>query len=362
MKILSVLDAVGWGGTKEQAYITAIGLKNLGFDISFAISYDFEAFKERIKDKLPYYEFEKETPFKRISFYNYKRLYDIVSKYGFDVILANSPKALDYVRVIYPFLSKKPKIIAFKRSGRKSNVFSKYLKYNISDRIVVVSKTIYQELIRENFFKERLRLIQSGIDLSRFQRATPEEKISLRKRYNLPLDKFIFVNVANYNPDVKGHIDILKAYKKIERENTMLLFVGLSTDTEAMKEAKAIGIKNFMGLGYKEDVEYILRACDSFVLGSRLEGIAGALLQAMASGLVCISTDVGGITEYMEDSLNGFLIKPRDVDAMTKAMTKVLKLDYETKESIITAAIKTSKEYSIDNMLSKYVKLLEEFF
>ncbi|MGC8588131.1 MAG: glycosyltransferase family 4 protein, partial [Hydrogenobaculum sp.] len=338
MKILSVLDAVGWGGTKEQAYITAVGLKGLGFDISFALSYDFSAFKEKIKDKVPYYEFEKETPFKRMSFFTYKRLYDIISKNDFDVIFANSPKALDYVRVVYPFLSKKPKIVAFKRSGRKSNFFSKYFKYSVADRIVVVSKKVYQELLEENFLKDKLRLIQSGIDLSRFRKATQEEKITLRKKYNLPLDKFIFVNVANYNPEVKGHIDILKAYKKMEKDNTMLLFVGLLTDKDAVKEAKSLGIKNFLGLGYREDVEYILRASDAFVLGSRLEGIAGALLQAMASGLVCISTDVGGITEYMKDSVNGFLIKPKDIDAMSKAMEKVLNLDDQTKESIIKNA------------------------
>jgi Glycosyltransferase len=360
MKILSVLDAVGWGGTKEQAYITAVGLKNLGFDVSFALSFDFEAFKEKIKDKVPYYEFEKETPFKRISFFTYKRLYDIISKNNFDVILANSPKALDYVRVVYPFLSKKPKIVAFKRSGRKSNMLSKYFKYSIADKIVVVSKKVYEELLEEDFFKDKLRLIQSGIDLSRFKRASYEEKIALRKKYNLPLDKHIFVNVANYNPEIKGHIDILKAYKQIEKDNTMLLFVGLLTDKDAMKEASSFGIKHFLGLGYKEDVEYILRACDSFVLGSRLEGIAGALLQAMASGLVCISTNVGGISEYMKDGINGFLIPPKDINAMVNIMEKVLNLDSNIREHIIQNAIATSKEYSIENMLSKYVKLLEE--
>jgi glycosyltransferase involved in cell wall biosynthesis len=360
MKILSVLDAVGWGGTKEQAYITAVGLKSLGFDVSFALSYDFEAFKEKIKDKVPYYEFERETPFKRVSFFTYKKLYDIISKNDFDIIFANSPKALDYVRIVYTFLSKKPKIVAFKRSGRKSNFFSKYFKYSVADKVVVVSKKVYQELLEEGFLKDKLILIQSGIDLSRFRRATQEEKIALRKKYNLPLDKHIFVNVANYNPEIKGHIDILKAYKKIEKDNTMLLFVGLLTDKDAVKEATHFGIKNFLGLGYKDDIEYILRACDSFVLGSRLEGIAGALLQAMASGLVCISTDVGGISEYMKDGVNGFLIKPKDIDAMAKAMGKVLNLDSTLKENIIQNAITTSKEYSVENMLSKYVKLLEE--
>ena len=362
MKILSVLDAVGWGGTKEQAYITAFGLKNLGFDVSFALSFDFEAFKEKIKDKVPYYEFEKETPFKRISFFTYKRLYDIISKNNFDVIFANSPKALDYVRVVYPFLSKKPKIVGFKRSGRKSNTLSKYFKYSIADKIVVVSKKVYEELLEEDFFRDKLRLIQSGIDLSRFKRASDDERIALRKKYNLPLDKHIFVNVANYNPEIKGHIDILKAYKQIEKDNTMLLFVGLLTDKDAMKEASSFGIKHFLGLGYKEDVEYILRACDSFVLGSRLEGIAGALLQAMASGLVCISTNVGGISEYMKDGINGFLIPPKDINAMANIMEKVLNLDSNVREHIIQNAIATSKEYSIENMLSKYVKLLEELY
>jgi hypothetical protein len=53
------------------------------------------------------------------------------------------------------------------------------------------------------------------------------------------------VNVANYNPEIKGHIDILKAYKQIEKDNTMLLFVGLLTDKDAMKEASSFGINIF---------------------------------------------------------------------------------------------------------------------
>lgn len=360
MKILSLLDAVGWGGTKEQAYITAMGLKDKGFDISFAISYDFEAFKEKIKDKIPFYEFEKEIPLKRFNIFSYKRLYEIVSKNNFDIVLANSPKTLDYMRAIYPFLSKKPKIIAFKRSGRKSNMVSKYFKYSIANKIIVVSKEIYENLIKENFYTDKLRLIQSGIDLSRFNRVFYQQKMALRKEYNLPIDKHIFINVANYNPEIKGHIDILKAYKQIENDNTMLLFVGLDTDKEATKEAKAIGIKHFIGFGYRTDVDKILKASDSFVLGSRLEGIAGALLQAMATGLLCISTDVGGIKEYLKHEFSGFMIKPKDTNAMSFYMKKALNLDSEKKEEIIENAISIAKEYSIENMLNKYQTLLQE--
>jgi len=83
-------------------------------------------------------------------------------------------------------------------------------------------------------------------------------------------------------------------------------------------------------------------------------------LQAMASGLVCISTNVGGISEYMKDGINGFLIPPKDINAMANTMEKVLNLDSNLRENIIQNAIATSKEYSIENMLSKYVKLLEE--
>lgn len=360
MKILSILDAVGWGGTKEQAYLTALGLKKRGYDISFALSYDYHEFKQKIRNIIPYHEFEKETPLKRINILSYKRLYDIISKNNFDVLLANSPKALDYVRVVYPFLSKKPKIVAFKRSGRKSNILSKYLKYKIADKIVVVSKDVYENLLKDNFFKDRLRLIQSGIDLSRFNKQTLEEKLIYRKKYNLPLDKHIFINVANYNPEVKGHIDILKAYKQIESDNTMLLFVGLLTDKEALYEAKNLSIKNFIGFGFSETPEELLKASDTFILGSRLEGIAGALLQAMSVGLICISTNVGGIKEYLKHEQNGFLINPKDIESMSFYMKKAMVLDDDTKNILSQNATKTAQEYSVDNMLNKYEHLLKE--
>ncbi len=359
MKLLSILDAVGWGGTKEQAYITAMGLKNMGFDVYFALSYDFEDFKKKIENKIPYFEFEREAQLKRINVFSYKRLYDIVSKNNFDIVLANSPKALDYVRVIYPFLSRKPKIVGFKRSGRKSNIMSKYLKYKIADKIVVVSRKVYEELIQDNFFPEKLVLIPSGIDLSRFKIASHDEKMGLRKKYNLPLDKFIFINVANYNPEIKGHIDILKAYKQIENENTAMVFVGLLTDKDAKEQAKTMGIKTFYGLGYREDVEYILRACDAFVLGSRLEGVAGALLQGMATGLICISTKAGGVPEYLKHEENGFLVDIKDIESMAFHMKKVISLDDTTKEQMISKALSTAEEYSVESMLKRYKELLE---
>ncbi len=360
MKILSILDAVGWGGTKEQAYLTAIGLKERGHDISFALSYDYHAFKQKIEDIIPYYEFEKETLLKRINISSYKRLYDIISKNQFDIVFANSPKALDYMRIVYPFLSKKPKTVAFKRSGRVSNIISKYLKYNIADKIIVVSKDVYENLLKNNFYPNRLRLIQSGIDLSRFSQATYEEKISLRKKYNIPLDKHIFINVSNYNPEIKGHIDILKAYKQIESNNTMLLFVGLLTDEDATIEAKKMGIKNFLGFGFSPTPEELLKASDTFVFGSRLEGIAGALLQAMSVGLICVSTDAGGIKEYLKHNQNGFLINIKDIGSMSFYMKKAMSLDNTTKQGICTNAINTAKEYSVNNMIDKYEKLIKE--
>lgn len=116
MKVLSVVEGGGWGGTKEQAYITAKYLKYKGVDISLAISFGYKEFEELIGALPPnmapniYYFEENKGSKSRYILKNYFRLSSIIEENEFDIIFANSPKALDYVRLIYPFLKKNQKL------------------------------------------------------------------------------------------------------------------------------------------------------------------------------------------------------------------------------------------------------------
>ncbi len=181
----------------------------------------------------------------------------------------------------------------------------------------------------------------------------------MRKKYGFSEDDFIFINVVNWNEEVKAQDLILKAFSMLKREKVKLIMVGEGTDIKGKAIAKSLNIENkFVGFGFKKNVEEFLQMADVFVLFSNLEGIAGALIQAMATGLIPISSKVGGVPDYLNEK-NGFLVEKRDVLGLKNAMEKVLDLSYDQKNKIIEEAIKTSLKFSPENLSNKYIKMLE---
>ena len=356
MKVLQVVDGFGWGGTKEQVYLTTRELKKKGIDVHIALSFQYKEMVDRLSPyNVPIHYFENHVKNARYRLENYKRLISIIDKNNFDIVIANSPHAFDYVRIAKIFLKTNPKIINVKRSGRIPSLLSKYLKYSVADKIVVVSRQVKEILEKANFFPEKLITIESGIDLERFK-PEPERKFELRKKLNLPLNKKIFINVANWNPKVKGQDKLIQTFLNLNCENCLLVLVGLDTD----KEVKKFNSNKIIGLGFRKDIPDLLNASDYFVLSSYLEGIAGALIQGMATGKVVISTLAGGIGEYLKDGFNGYSVKVGDFKELKNKMEKVLSLSSDEYNKLSKNAIKTAQRYSIQNTADKYIKLFEE--
>ncbi len=355
MKILQVVDGYGWGGTKEQVYLTTRELKKAGVDVHIALSFQYKEMVDKLQPyNVPIHYFENHIKNARYRWENYKRLIKIIDENRFDIVIGNSPHAFDYVRIAKLFLKTKPKIINVKRSGRLPSALSKYLKYSAADKIVVVSKNVEKYLRENNFLPEKLITIESGIDLDRFK-PEPEKKLELRKSLGLPVDKKIFINVANWNPEVKGQDKLIETFLKANIKDAVLVLVGKNTD----KHASGISDR-VIGLGFRTDVPQLLNAADYFVLSSYLEGIAGALLQAMAIGKVVLSTLAGGIDEYLIDGYNGFSVPVGDFETLGKKMKEMVNLPEERYNELSENAIKTAQNYSIQNTTQKYIKLFEE--
>ncbi len=336
-------------------------LKKRGIDVHMALSSKYTQMIEKLKPYgVPFHFFEHDEKTNRKNIMNYVRLKKIIDKNRFDIVIGNSPHAFDYVRFVKPFLKHKPKIVAVRRSGRVPSWFSKHFKYSVADKIIVVSKDVYETLKKANFFPEKLVVIESGIDLEKFK-PMPEKKEELRKKLGLPIDKKIFVNVANWNLQVKAQDKLIEAFSKLNCKDCILVLVGKRTDIYAKEFAKKFGIEDkVIPLGFREDVPDILNASDFFVLSSNLEGIAGALLQAMATGKVVLSTLAGGIGEYLKDGVNGFAVPVGDVRGLAEKMKIMINLSDEKYREISEKAIETAKKYSIENTTEKYIKLFEE--
>lgn len=137
--------------------------------------------------------------------------------------------------------------------------------------------------------------------------------------------------------------------------------VGHKTDREAPKYAQKYGLEGrLIGLGFREDIPELLNMADYFVFSSYFEGIAGAVLQAMACGKIVISTFAGGIRDYLRDGENGFGVEVGDLEGFVYKIERALKLSEEEKERVANKAIQTAQEYSIEKTVDKYMELFKE--
>ena len=112
-------------------------------------------------------------------------------------------------------------------------------------------------------------------------------------------------------------------------------------------ETEAIRLQVFDAvhfLGYRDDVPELLKAMDVFVLPSISEGLPRVLLEAMAAGVPCIGTKVGGILEILADGKFGFLVPPKDENTLAEVMVKMVQMSEEEKQKLIEESRRRVKD------------------
>lgn len=127
----------------------------------------------------------------------------------------------------------------------------------------------------------------------------------------------------------KGVLELLDAIESVRRQfRFRVTFVGGGTLVRAIETRIEQGgwTGDVLVTGWKrpDEVLQILDKADVFVLPSYAEGFPNALLEAMARGLPAICSDVGGISDSLHHATNGFLIPPRNSQALADTMSRYL--------------------------------------
>lgn len=188
------------------------------------------------------------------------------------------------------------------------------------------------ESARLNFIQHRIvartkaKVVPNGIRLSLFRPYSENTHGSTLAALNLSEDSLCIVNVGRLNP-VKDHATLLHAMVHVSAtvRNAVLVIVGggkLQRELEAL--TKKLGIENAVRfLGDRDDVKSLLPGFNIFVLSSLSEGYSISLLEACASALPIIATDVGGNAEIVKPGINGMLVEPSRAQLMANAIIKL---------------------------------------
>ena len=169
----------------------------------------------------------------------------------------------------------------------------------------------------------------SGIDtnLLRSQRPSPDALAALRRELGLEGQRV--VTMVSRLVRTKGVVEFCAAARTVrgERPGCTFLLVGpLSSEGwQAVARNEVEGNPDVRWLGPRPDVPSLLAISDMFVLPTFYrEGIPRALLEAATFGLPLIATDMPGCRDVVRDGWNGILVPPRDVQALTRAIVRLL--------------------------------------
>lgn len=165
-------------------------------------------------------------------------------------------------------------------------------------------------------------------------------------------DKTIFIHLSCMEERSKNMSGILNAVKALEskRDDFILYMVGEGIDLEAtIRKAEEMDLKDnvvfFTGLKEGGELLTLMQRADAMLLFSRYENLPVVILEAFACGMPVISSDVGGISEHLNDE-RGIMVEPLDELALTEAMEKMIesKDDYNSKSIRQYAAAHFSME------------------
>ena len=166
----------------------------------------------------------------------------------------------------------------------------------------------------------------SGVDLNKFS--------FTNKKFNKQIN---FVFIGRLIKD-KGIMELLNAFNKILSEYSEInldIYGDIDTNNPASIDKKIINqfnkIKNLNFLGYDDKIENKYKKYDCLVLPSYREGCSKVVLEAFASGLPVIASNVPGCKNIVLDKVSGFLCDPKSVNSLYNTIVKFIKLDIKNK-------------------------------
>ncbi len=199
-----------------------------------------------------------------------------------------------------------------------------------TERVIACSEHVRDHLVRNvGLPPEKVAVVYNGVDTEAFAPADTDDPARAATRAELGIEsgEKVIGTVGHLNRQ-KGHDVLIEAMAKVlEREPAARLVIAgrgpLRKRLEALAVKRGVAEKvTFAGL--VSDVARLLKAFDVFAFPSLWEGFGIALVEAMATGLPVVASETGGITEIVQDSVSGLLVRPGDRRELAEGLIEVL--------------------------------------
>jgi glycosyltransferase involved in cell wall biosynthesis len=356
LRILHTESSLGWGGQEIRILTEAAGFQSRGHDVTLACPREARIFGEAERFGVR----AVAAPIARKRARGVGALRRLVTEHRPHVINTHSSTDSWLAAIARLTLPGAPPIVRTRHVSAPvpRNAASRWLYLKATAHIVTTGEVIKHQLVRANGFPpSRITPIPTGIDVAQY---APGDRGEARSRVGLPADVPLVGIVATLR-SWKGHRFLLEAFARLPVRDALLVVVGDGPQRAALEaQAAALGIAGRTRFtGNQADVVPWLRSFDVFALPSYAnEGVPQALLQAMAVGLPCVTTDAGAIPEIAVDGETALVVPREDAPALAGALQRLLD-DPDLGARLATAARRlVAARHSVDEMLDR----MEEVF
>jgi glycosyltransferase involved in cell wall biosynthesis len=193
-----------------------------------------------------------------------------------------------------------------------------------AEGIIALTEQMSQELVRRGVPSQRLSVLAGGVDVATFDTPSPETRKRIRLALGIDPDVSVYL-FAGRLVDVKQVDVLLRAWSFLPPcPSRLLLVVGGGPEEPRLRAlVDDLGLSRVRFEPFTDRVIDYLHAADVFVLPSKREGLSVALLEAMATGLPVVASDIPGNRAIVNPGRNGFLFSPGDVGGLASDLLRL---------------------------------------
>ncbi|GAB3786467.1 glycosyltransferase [Dyella agri] len=232
-----------------------------------------------------------------------------------------------------------------------------------TDAVAMVCEAACNGAIEHGLVPQRkLRVVPNGVRVQEFTVASPAARARLREALRLSPQTRVIGTVGRLNW-AKDQANLIHAFRHVHEQlpDSALVMIGdgsLRPELEACARDEGVaGAVHF--LGDRSDVRDLLQGLDVFVLSSVSEGYSMALLEASATALPIVATDVGGNREIVLHGVTGSIVPARDAEALAQAVLALLRNPEHAARLGAAARAMMEASGSLEAMAVRYAALYE---
>lgn len=292
-----------------------------------------------------------------------KQLTDLMKKERYDVVHCNTPIG----GVLGRICAKKAKVpyVIYQAHGFhfwKGAPAKNWLLYypverflaHYTDMLITINHEDY-ERAKKFHLKKNGKVVKVpgvGVDTAKFGAVNIDVK-KKREELGVSVDAEVYMTVCELIP--RKNIDtLIKAFKKAKIDNAYLLICGEGQEKESLQALiDREGLQNSVKLlGFRSDISELLHCADVFVFPTKQEGLPGALMEAMATGIPCVVSNVRGNIDLLGDTYK-YLVAPMDIDNWAHGMKDICLQKQEMGEYSYSRI----NEFDIQKAINSYIKI-----